>query len=151
MATPNDVRSGQAAVALRLAGASFGEIAQTLGLAGTDRARVMVEQELAAGGQDVEARGRLRFEEAARIERLMRSVWGKATNPQDPEHLVAVRTALGLIDRHARLLGLDAPSEVLVYTPTSQEIDEWVSGVLGHAERAFDVVDAEVVEDVVAD
>jgi hypothetical protein len=120
-------RAGRAAVALRLAGASFAEIADTLALPDARTARDMVETELAAGEQDQTQRDVLRREEAAR---LIRSVWGKAMDASNPEHLPAARAALAMVDRHARLLGLDQPTEVIVYTPTTSEIDAWVSSMI---------------------
>lgn len=132
-------RAGRAAVGLRLAGATFTEVADTLGLPDRIAARDLIEKELASYDDDPAARDRLRDEEAARIERLLRGVWGKAVDPENPEHLPSVRTALALIDRHARLLGLDRPQEMVVYTPTTSEIDTWVTQVI--AGRA--VVDVE--------
>lgn len=121
---PNRAR---AATALRLAGASYQEIAVTLGLASPRVARDLVEAELAETEQDTDKRDALRREEAARIERLLRGMWNKATNPEHDEHIPAARAALAMIDRHARLLGLDQPTEVIVYTPTTTEIDQWVA------------------------
>jgi DNA-binding PucR family transcriptional regulator len=139
-------RAGRAAVALRLAGASFAEIADTLALPDARAARDMVEAELAAGEQDSEQRDVLRREEAARIERLIRSVWGKAMDANNPEHLPAARAALAMVDRHARLLGLDQPTEVIVYTPTTSEIDAWVSSmVIAGSVIAGDVEEGDVL------
>lgn len=86
-------RNGPAAVALRLAGASFTEIAEVLDLADATSARVMVESELAARSLDTAGRDVLRQEAAARLDRLLKSVWTKATTPTDPEHLPAVKVA----------------------------------------------------------
>jgi hypothetical protein len=124
-----DYRQGSAAVALRLAGASYSEIAETLGLASSGSARTIVESELANRSLDGSARDALRAEEAGRLERLLRSVWGKATDPRDSEHLPAVKVAVAIIDRHIRLFGVDAPSELIVHSPTMSEIDAWVATV----------------------
>lgn len=137
-------RTGPAATALRLAGATYAEIAESLGLADAAEARGMVERDLATRSEDEGERAALRLEEAARIERLIRSVWGKATKTDDPEHLPAVRTALALVDRHARLLGLDMPTEVVVYTPTTTEIDAWVAEVVSIQSSVLDVEEADV-------
>lgn len=136
----------RAATALRLAGASYTEIAHTLGLTTARIARDMVEKELATAEQDGDARDSLRREEAARIERLLRGMWNKATDPKDAEHIPAARAALAMIDRHARLLGLDQPTEVIVYTPTTTEIDQWVTQmVAGTAVIAGTVEEADVL------
>jgi hypothetical protein len=140
---PNNAR---AATALRLAGASFSEIAETLGMAGPETALKLVQQDLATRPDDVADRADLRREEAARLERLLRGVWNKATDPTNPEHIPAARVALAFIDRHARLLGLDAPTEVVVYTPTTTEIDQWVAHIVSmQTEAAFDVEEADVL------
>jgi hypothetical protein len=94
----------------------------------------------------------MRAENAARIERLLRGVWRKATDEEHPEHLLAVRVAQGLIDRHIKLYGLDAPTEVVVHNPTATEIDQWVAGMIASGTtdlRAMEarVIDLDVVED----
>jgi hypothetical protein len=136
---------GRAGLALRLAGASYAEIADTLALADAAEARDLVCNELAARDVDPDERVALRAEEAARIERLLRGVWGKATNPHDPEHLPAARVALSMVDRHARLLGLDMPTEVVVYTPTTNEIETWVAEMVARATPLLDVEEADVL------
>lgn len=155
MAEPNGkpVRKGSAALALRLAGAGYDEVADALGLADARAARDQAEQALEARAwADVEGRQRLRQENSARIERLLRGVWQKATTADHPEHLSAVKVAVALIDRHIRLHGLDAPAEIIVHNPTATEIDQWVAGMIsmGSADLAAmeaDIVDAEVVDD----
>jgi hypothetical protein len=106
----------------------------------------VVERDLATRSDDEVGRAALRAEEEARILRLLRGVWGKATNPNDPEHLVAARIALAMVDRHSRLMGLDMPTEVVVYTPTTSEIDAWVAEVvaLQHT-NVLDVEEADVL------
>lgn len=137
---------GRAALALRLAGASFTEIADTLALPDAAAARDMVCNELASADADPEQRAALRAEEEARILRLLRGVWGKATNPHDPEHLPAARLALAMTDRHARLLGLDMPTEVIVYTPTTTEIETWVAEMISTSSATvIDVEEADVL------
>lgn len=145
---PTTGRTPRAAVALRLAGAPYADIADTLGYADANEARQAVELELAASSTDVEARDKLRMESAARLERLMRGVWAKAVDPSDPEHLPAVRVALTLVDRHIRLLGLDAPTEVVVHTPTTAEIDAWVAMML-RQRAGGEVIEGEVLEEQV--
>lgn len=138
-------RPDAAATALRFAGASFAEIAEMLGFENATIARRAVERDLASQPSS-EDREMLRKEEAARLERLLRGVWRKATNESDPEHLPAARTALSIIDRHARLLGLDMPSELIVYSPAQREMEEWVSQVLASVAPHMELVEAEVVD-----
>lgn len=126
-------KTARSAVALKLAGASYSEIAETLGFAGPVEARNAVERDLANQAiKDSDGIEALRTEESMRIQRLLRSVWRKATDEADPEHLPAVRVALSLIDRNIRLRGLDAPTEVVVHNPAQAEIDAWVAMVTQH-------------------
>ena len=116
----------EAALALRIAGASYSEIADVLGYASVPSARLAVERSLASTVTE-ETREEKRRLIARRIERLTRAVWGKATDENHPEHLAAVRTALSLVDRYAKLVGADAPTEVTVYTPTVSEMERWIA------------------------
>jgi hypothetical protein len=159
MADPPPVRrTGAAALALRLSGAGYDDVANALGLASAQSARLAAEEALAARAwDDRDGRVRLRAENGARLERLLRSVWSKATNEDHPEHLPAVRVARELIDRYARLYGLDAPSEVIIHNPTASEIESWVAEMLAESTstlRAMEapvaaIVDADVIEDLV--
>lgn len=144
MPRSSEDRTAAAALALRLAGAGYDDVADALGMDSALVARRAAESALAARAtEDLDGRKRLRAECGARIERLLRSVWGKATDHDHPEHLVAVRVARELIDRHVRLYGLDAPAEVVIHNPTALEIEEWVSLVV--AGRNQPAIEANVV------
>jgi hypothetical protein len=136
----------EAAVALRIAGATYADIARMLEYASPSLARQAVERSLATTVGH-ESRDQLRFIEARRLERLLRSLWHKATDEKNDEHLAAVRTAIAVIDRHARLYGLDAPQEMVVYTPAATELEAWVSKmakqVRGELPQETDIVSAE--------
>lgn len=134
--------TAKAATALRLRGAPYVEIAATLELASASEARALVERYLGANCGTPASREQERAESAARIDSLLRSVWRKAHQPTNPEHLPAVRTALALIDRRIRLMGSDAPAEVVLYQPTAMEMDAWVTSII-----AATTVTAEVEED----
>jgi hypothetical protein len=71
-------------------------------------------------------------------------------DPKHPEHLAAVGKAKELIDRHIRLLGLDAPTEMVVHNPDSGEIEAWVMAVMAQAQPGLvedDIFEAEVISD----
>jgi methylase of polypeptide subunit release factors len=142
------VQRQDAAVAMKIAGAAYSEIAKAMDYRSADDARLAVERALASSVNDTD-RERLRFLEARRLERLLRSLWRKATDEADPEQLPAIRTALALIDRHARLYGLDAPTEMVVYTPSRLEIERFVASVSETMNRELpteaDIVEGEVV------
>lgn len=118
----------EAAVAMKIAGATYTDISKVIGYSSATIARQAVERSLAATVGD-EDRAQIRLLESKRLERLLRSVWGRATNNADPEHLSYVRAALALIDRHARLHGVDAPAQMVVYSPAQSEIEAWVAGM----------------------
>lgn len=144
---PKVPRTGAAALALRLAGAGYDEVADALGLDGALAARRQAETALEARAwDDIDGRKKLRAENGARIERLMRSVWQKATDQEHPEHLQAVKVAVTLIDRHARLYGLDAPTEVVIHNPTATEIDQWVSGMIAAGAGELRAMEARVID-----
>jgi hypothetical protein len=143
---PRKYRNGPAAVALKLGGASFTEIAEVLDLEHADRARSLVESELASRSYDVESREILRREASARLERLLKSVWIKATSPDNPEHLPAIKVAVAVLDRHIRLNGLDAPAEVVLHTPTVAEIDQWVASLAGDSIAELEAMEANVID-----
>lgn len=140
----------EAAMALKVAGANYSEIADVLEYSSVDQARSAVERGLAATAGE-EDRKRLREISGRRLERLLRGLWSKATDPEHPEHLSATRTALSLIDRHIRLYGQDAPSEMVVYAPGQAEIGEWIANMASHLRaglpQELDIIDGEVVDD----
>ncbi|HEY6414822.1 MAG TPA: hypothetical protein VIX41_01250 [Acidimicrobiales bacterium] len=152
MDEPKVPRTGAAALALRLAGAGYDEVADALGIASAAEAREQAETALAARAWgDHLGREKMRAENGARIERLLRAVWPKATNAEHPEQLPAVRVARELIDRLARLYGLDAPAEVIIHSPTTAEIEAWVAKVVTVESAALAALEADVVEAEIVD
>lgn len=140
----------EAAVTLRLAGANYSQIAETLGYASATLARQAVERSLAASsGED--DRTKLRQVEANRLERILQSLWRKATNDKDEQHLAYARTALAVIDRHIRLVGADTPQEMVVYNPAGAEIEAWVANVVskvqGDMPEEFDIIEGQISDD----
>jgi hypothetical protein len=144
---PVPKRTGAAALALRLAGAGYDDVAEALGLPSASLAREHAEAALAARAwDDVKGRDRMRAENGARLERLLRAVWGKATNPDHPESLSAAKVAKELIDRLCRLYGLDAPAEVIIHTPTANEIDAWVSGMVAKSTEDLRAMEPAIID-----
>lgn len=143
-------RKANAALELRKAGASWDEIAEVLGFPTARTALVAVEKALENGLRTKESQEFMRNLAGQRLDRLLRSVWKKAIEPENPEHLVAVTKARELIAQHAKLHGLDAPTEMVVHSPSAPELERWVASVVQagapQLEEA-DIFDAEVVED----
>jgi hypothetical protein len=142
-------RKAEAAVQLRIAGATWSEIATTLGFPTPRAALVSVERTLAKQLQTTD-RDKLRMLAGDRLDRLLRSVWPKAIDGESPEHLMAVGKAREIIDRHAKLFGLDAPTEIVVHSPTQSELEDWVARVtmtLAPQVADVDIFEGEVIED----
>jgi hypothetical protein len=142
-------RKANAAVQLALSGATWDEIAVALGYPTARTARVATEKALEKLLQNQDDREKMRKVASLRLDRLLRSVWGKAINPEHPDHLIAVTKAREIIDRHAKLFGLDAPTEVVVHTPTQQELEHWVSQVvlaINPSVEEYDILEGEVID-----
>jgi hypothetical protein len=99
------------ALELRKAGVSFPQIARRLGYSGPGAAFKAVQSALDATLR--EPAESLRTLEAERLDRLMLGVWQRATAGDAK----AVDNVLKIMDRRARLLGLDAPRKVAPTTP----------------------------------
>lgn len=143
-------RKADAGIQMRLAGATWAEIASTLGYSSPRTALAAVERALAKQLDNDEDKERMRRLAGQRLDRLLRAIWPKAIDPDHPEHLLAVTKAREVIDRHAKLYGLDAPTEVVVHSPTQQELEAWVTTVVAMSAppvEEFDIFDADVVED----
>lgn len=142
-------RKASAAVQMRLAGATWGEIATALGYPTPRQALVATERALVKQLDNDDDKARMRKVAGARLERLLRSVWPKAIDPDSPDHLIAVGKARDIVDRHAKLYGLDAPTEVVVHTPTQTELESWVTRLLATSEPrviGYDIVAGEIVD-----
>lgn len=141
-----------AAVALRVKATSWSDIARMLDYSSPQRARQAVEACLAEMADSEEDRDQLRLLMSRRLDRILYSLFDRATNPKDGDHIVYARTALSVIDRQAKLHGLDAPTTVVLHTPNQKEVDEYVTQVTALMRSAqvsaeADIVDAEIVEE----
>ncbi len=141
-----------AAVALVTNGAPYDEIARILGYETPAVAKRAVWKAIGEAGADHDSIERMRKLQAGRLDKLLYSVMRRATKPTDVDHLSYVRVALAILDRQAKLFGLDAATSVVVYTPSAQEVAayaEQVTRVLAasRGEIESDIIDAELVED----
>lgn len=148
-------RKANSALQLRIAGAEWDEIAQVLGFPSGHHAQVATERALESELHTEESKKHLRQIASKRLDRLVRSVWSKAINPDNPEHLQYVDRARQLIDRHAKLHGLDAPTEMVVNSPTAEQLEQWVASVVAGTTPALpeadifedDIIEGEVLDD----
>lgn len=132
-------RRADSAIALRLAGATYDEIATALEYANAEGARLAVERALASTVSDAD-RAELRELAVRRYERLLRGVWNKAISPTvlsadgqrqviNDEHLAAAREARQIIDRIVAVEGAAAPAELIITSPALSELNAWIAQV----------------------
>jgi hypothetical protein len=140
----------EAAIGLKVAGANYSDIAEVLEYSSVEQARSAVERGLAATASE-EDRKVQRQIASRRLERLLRGIWKKATDEDNPEQLSATRTALALVDRHIRLWGSDAPSEMIVYSPGATEIEAWIETMAKRVRAGLpeevDIIEGQVLRD----
>lgn len=143
-------RKANAALQLRAEGEDWEDIAAIIGYPSGQACRVATERALEKELKDESSKKHMRVMASKRLEALLKSVWHKATDPDSPEHLAAVDRARLLIDRHIKLYGLDAPTELVVNSPTQATLDAWVAKVLSSETPAVpeaDIFDIEYTED----
>lgn len=148
-------RKANAALSLSLAGADWTQIAQSCGYPTARAARVAVERALEKQLEsDPNSKARMRMMASKRLERLLVSVWPKANDPEHPEHLLANTKARELTAQWIKLHGLDAPTEMVIHSPTNDMIEEWVAKIVTHALPAveeddiIDLTDDDIYEDM---
>lgn len=116
------------ALELRMAGATFAAIAQSLGYAHRKNAQRAVERaiaaEAAATAPDREAFVQMHL---MRTERLIRAHWTRAVGGDT----AATETIRRLLERQAKLLGLDKP----VRFEVTDAMDAEIEGLLAEMER----------------
>lgn len=141
-----------AAAAMAVRGASYPEIARVLDYPGVEAAKHAVWSAIGDIETDPDDVKRQRALMGAGLDRMLSSCMGRATNPKDPDHLAYVRVVLAIYDRKARLHGLDAPTSVVLHTPTQREIDDYVAQVrrlqlVAAGDVEADIIEGEVVHD----
>ncbi len=140
-----------AAVALRIDGHGYSEIAKILGYPNAQITRRVIENTVADNAGSPEEIDHIRWIASRRLERLLQGAWTIANNPEDPRQLEYAKFVVTLIDRHLRLHGADAPQQMkVIVTPSQTEIEAWVSRMARQVAGAIDEADiseGEVVED----
>lgn len=141
-------------VRMKAAGASDDEIAQVLAIpGGPDSVNKMVERAIRKEMmRTTSTREYARALVRNKLDELYGALAGKALNPNHPEQVAASRAALAIIDRHAKLYGLDAPTEVTVHTPDQEELAKLLNRASGLADlpneaNILDLDDEDLTED----
>lgn len=109
------------AVELRKAGVPYAQIAEHVGYASPSSAYRAVMRALAQNqSEEVEE---LRMIEGARLDRMQQTVWHRAMDGDLP----TIDRVLRIMERRARLFGLDAPQKVAVSTSA---VDDQIDALL---------------------
>ena len=115
-------------LALWTRGANYPEIADEFGVS-IPTARMAVERVLSDSLDDTEDKTKQRQRVSLQLDAFLRSVVDRALDKQDDQQLAFLRAAMMVVDRKARLLGLDAPINVQLGLPSKDELDQWVAAV----------------------
>lgn len=148
---PENVTRVQAAVALKLSGTSYSDIARALDYSDARYARKAVEQALALTADSPDELATLRIVQTKRYERLLASTWSRAVDPEDKEHLAYNARASALVGLISKLHGVDAPQKVN-FTPSDEYLQTYVQNFMALAQAAeqaaeAEIEDAEIVDD----
>lgn len=126
-AAKRPLRSSKAAVALKVAGASYDEIAEVLEYVSPAAARIAVESALSASVDANTDYRSLRAVASLQLDGLLKSVWGRARDANDPDQLAYGRMALSVIDRKIKLHGIDAPQMITIIDPSAEEFEKVIA------------------------
>lgn len=119
------VQTMMKAAQLRAAGSTFREIGATLGI-DPSWAQTLVYRALQE--TQAEAVDLMRTEEGGRLDRLQRALWGQAMGGD----VKAAMGVLRIMERRARLFGLDAPVQLEIgEVANHEEVDEALQVILG--------------------
>lgn len=114
--------------ALWVRGANYPEIADEFGIS-VPTARMAVERVLSDSLDDNEDKTKQRHRVSLQLDAFLRSVVDRALDNKDDQQLAYLRAAMQVVDRKARLLGLDAPVNIQLGLPSKDELDQWVAAV----------------------
>ena len=149
-AVDNASSTAEAAVAMFVWGAGYPEIKNKLGYSSARHARIAVERALAASADSEEDRDKMRVVISKRLNRLLGSHMSRAVDPKDAQQLAYSARVLAIIDRQAKLYGVDAPTQIQI-TASDDHIREYVEFMMPQAREdqnaiEADILDADVVE-----
>jgi hypothetical protein len=136
----------EAAVTMAVYGANPSDIAKTLHYSSPYRARMAVERALASADNTLDDREKVRKLIDKRLNRLLAAHMGKALDVSAPDQLAHSARALAIIDRQARLHGVDAPQQLTV-TVNDQYIQEYVEAMMPLAQAQNKAIEADILEE----
>jgi len=144
---PEALERQRRALELKIAGATYREIAATLGYNDGSAAYKAVQAGKRLGFAEPAAE--LRKIESDRLDRLQRAIWTQAVKGDLP----AINTALKISDQRAKLLGLNAPQRTDVTIKLDDQLAAQVvaviQAVLGDPELALTAAQRTVAGEIV--
>lgn len=142
-AAKRPLRSARSAVAMKIAGASYSDIARVLEYTSPAAARVAVETALAASADMDTDYKSARAIASAQLDGLLRAVYTQAIDKENVDQLAYQRQALSVIDRKIKLHGIDAPQMITVVDPTAEEFERVVTHMMDQV-RTDDPVEGDI-------
>ena len=137
-------RRAEAGVWLLVRGMGWNDIAVHLSYNSAAVAQKQIEDYMASMAGPVEKENARRIVNM-QLMQLMQSVYGKAMNADNPEHLPAVKVFLQIQERYAKANGLDAPTEMAIINPTHGTLMAVVEELARRQMGGHDVIEAEIV------
>lgn len=122
-------RKADAALAMRQKLMGWDEIASALGYPSGHAALIATEKALQRELKNPESQELMRRLASDRYDKLLKSVWKRATNADDPDHLAHLNVAVKVMAEHRALHGYDAPKQYVVTSPTASQLEQWVAKV----------------------
>ena len=116
------------ALALRIAGGTYKQIGERLHIHASNAYRAVQEELASLDAIKAERAERLRDLEVERCERLVLGLWTNATRGDDK----SVHAVLRVMERKAKLLGIDAPTQVENVTRPRPLVVELVTDTEAH-------------------
>mgnify|MGYP003598956016 CR=1 FL=1 len=124
-AKSNPQKSAEAALAMKLSGASEHQICEVLGYTSPAKVIEAISNMLAKSSLvNNLTKSQMQAFMYQRYESLLKSVMPDAINPKSAKHLNANRRAQEIMDRQVVLLGLQEPARVQVETVSDQRLVE---------------------------
>lgn len=149
-AVDNSTTTAEAAVAMFVWGANYTEIRNKLGYSSARHARIAIERALAASAESDEGRDKMRAVIGKRLNRLLGSHMSKALDPKEPQQLAYSARVLAIIDRQAKLYGVDAPTQIQI-SASDDIIREYVEQMMPQAREDQLAIEADILEADVMD
>lgn len=142
-------RRPEAAAILLVNGMDVSAIAQMLEYPDETTCYKDIENAIAKIGLDSWDKQQLRQIMGARLEKAWQIAITNAGRRGYPAREAAMSNAIRAAERLIKLYGLDAPTEVVVHTATSEQINAWVASMLAEKTKALPEEKADVISGTV--